>query len=144
MDLHNTLIPMLGLSAVVSYFVMSNVMLNFNNGVYNHLNKAYMALLMASTMGAIMSGLAKNKLGVLVSMASTILFIGLIRRQDLIDDKSFTKAMIEHHDAAIFMSRNIEKNTKDVFVRKLATNIQKSQSREIEEMKEWLDKKSYT
>lgn len=140
MDGHSSIVPMLGLSALVSYFVMSNVMLTFGNGVYNHLNKAYMALLMAATMGVIMSTLARNKMGILVSSASSVLILGLIRNQEAIDDKSFTKAMIEHHDAAIFMSRKIEKRTRSPFIKKLANDIQKTQTEEIKEMKNWLDR----
>lgn len=139
MDGHSSIVPMLGLSALVSYFVMSNVMLTFGNGVYNHLNKAYMALLMAATMGVIMSILARNKMGILVSSASSVLILGLIRNQEAIDDKSFTKAMIEHHDAAIFMSQKIEKRTHSPFIKKLANDIQKTQTEEIKEMKNWLD-----
>lgn len=140
MDSHSTLVPMLGLSALVSYFVMSNVMLTFNNGVYNHLNKTYMAILMATTMGVIMSSLTRNKMGVLISTASTILVLGLIRKQDMIDDASFAKAMIEHHDAAIFMSQKIEAKTKDPFIKELANNIQKTQTNEIKDMENWLGK----
>lgn len=140
MDGHSSIVPMLGLSALVSYFVMSNVMLTFGNGVYNHLNKAYMALLMAATMGVIMSILARNKMGILVSSASSVLILGLIRNQEAIDDKSFTKAMIEHHDAAIFMSQKIEKRTHSPFIKKLANDIQKTQTAEIKEMKNWLDR----
>lgn len=140
MDGHSSIVPMLGLSALVSYFVMSNVMLTFGNGVYNHLNKAYMALLMAATMGVIMSALTRNKMGILVSSASSVLILGLIRNQEAIDDKSFTKAMIEHHDAAIFMSQKIEKRTHSPFIKKLANDIQKTQTEEIKEMKNWLDR----
>lgn len=129
---------MLGLSAAVSYLVLSNTMLTFTNGVYNHLNKAYMAILMATTMGIIMSGLTKNKMGVLLSTASTILILGLIRKQDMIDDRSFAKSMIEHHDMAIFMSQKVGKKTSDPFIKKLSTTIQQTQSAEIREMKKWL------
>lgn len=118
-------------------------MLTSVNNVYNQLNKVYMAMLMGTTMGLIMSGLTNNKIGVVIYLAATILVLVLIRKQAGIDDRSFAKAMIEHHDAAIFMSASVEKKTEDPFIKQLATTIQKTQALEIREMKTWLAKTSH-
>jgi hypothetical protein len=133
--------------AFFSYIVMSNMMLTFKNGVYNHLNKVYMALTMGSLMGVIhyiimlwqghrSSG---NWYGLLIWTVITIVFIILVRRQVLILEDQFLKGMIEHHDMAVLMSEEIVKKTIDPEIRDFATNIIKTQQEEIEWMKNKLE-----
>jgi hypothetical protein len=129
---------MVALSLVVSYFLASNVMLTFRHGVYNHANKLYMALLMGATMALIMALLMRNTLGALSATAASLLIIAAIRTQFLVGDRSFLKAMIEHHDAALFMSERVRRKTRDPFVQALTADIIASQTKEIKEMKEWL------
>jgi hypothetical protein len=138
---HDTpsIVLMIILSIVISYFVLSNVMLLETGPVYNHLNKLYMALLMGSTMGFIaalsmpMSSQTKSKL-LIISVIVTIGLIWVIRKQVFIDDKNFTKSMGEHHEMGILMAREIVQKTNNEFIKELAQNIIKTQQKEIDEM----------
>ena len=64
----------------------------------------------------------------------------MIRRQILIDDDQFTKAMIEHHSTAVLMATTIKNKTSNPHVSRLAQEIIASQSKEIDLMKSWLIK----
>lgn len=55
-------------------------------------------------------------------------------------DKDFLEGMIPHHEGAIEMAKNISKFTDNKAVRKIAGNIEKTQNKEIEEMKKLLEK----
>ena len=55
-------------------------------------------------------------------------------------DAMFLSMMIPHHQDAIKMSQEYLKAGKDAKIRAIASNIIKSQQREIKEFQEWLDK----
>jgi uncharacterized protein (DUF305 family) len=55
-------------------------------------------------------------------------------------DHDFAEMMIVHHQAAIDMAEVELKSGNDPFVKKLADRIIKDQTREIEEMQQWLKK----
>jgi uncharacterized protein (DUF305 family) len=55
-------------------------------------------------------------------------------------DHDFVEMMIVHHQAAIDMAEVQLKSGKDPFVKNLADRIIKDQTKEIEEMREWLKK----
>ena len=139
----NTLWPMIILMVVFSYVIMNNVMLTWRNGIYNHMNKAYMALLMGSLMGVIhyvimiWNGHRSRSAwqGLVLWSIISIVFIILIRRQTFVDDKQFLKGMIEHHDMALQMSDQIKKRTNDVQIRNFANQIIRTQQGEINWMK---------
>ena len=139
---------MIILMIILSYFVMSNVMLTFRNGVYNHINKAYMALLMGSLMGIIyyvimiVNGHCSiiTWYGLILWITITIIFIIIINRQLLINDDQFLKSMIEHHDAALVMAESIKEKTKDPEINNLAANIIRTQQNEINWMQQKLNK----
>jgi uncharacterized protein (DUF305 family) len=133
---------MIVLMVVVSYFILSNVMLI--GPFYNHLNKLYMALLMGTAMGAIVAVTmplpSKSYLyGFLFgSIALSVVLIWLIRRQVLISKEQFAKGMVEHHEMAILMSRRVLVHTKNEAVKQLAREIISSQQREIDQMVAWI------
>lgn len=139
--------PMIILMVIFSYVVVSNVMLTLRNGVYQHVNKAYMAFLMGSIMGIeyymimIWNGnhTKKSWYGLLIWTIISIVLIILIRKQALVTDKEYLKGMIEHHDMAILMSDEIIKKSNDLVVRNFATNIIQAQQGEIEWMKKYLE-----
>ncbi|XWV25067.1 hypothetical protein QJ856_gp0710 [Tupanvirus deep ocean] len=135
--------PMIGLMIVFSYFVMSNVMLTFKNGVYNHVNKAYMALLMGGLMGMIHYIIMiwqghrtrETWYGLAIWTIISLVFIILIRKQAIVNDKEFLKGMSEHHDMALLMSREIIKKTKDRDLADFAEDVIRTQQEEINWMK---------
>jgi len=127
------------LMVLFTYIILSNVMLTGYNGIYNHLNKIYMALLMGITMILIDGIIMKNIPMILISLLIGIVLIILIRRQILIDDNEFLKSMIEHHDMALLMATEIKKKTKNNNIRQLADLILKTQQNEINIMKSWLN-----
>jgi len=129
---------MIVLMVAFSYFALSNVMLTGANGVYNHLNKLYMALLMGDIMILIDGIIMLNAIEIIISLIVAIILILMIRQQTFISDREFLKGMIEHHDMAILMAGEISKKTNSKKISDLAKNIISSQQGEINEMKSWL------
>jgi uncharacterized protein (DUF305 family) len=103
--------------------------------------RAWMALVMGSTMAVIMlsymMNMYKNKNVNLAifggSVAVFALSLWLVRSQATVDDSEYMKAMIPHHSIAILTSKRAQ--ISDPRVRKLAEEIVEAQEREIAEMK---------
>ena len=137
---------MIFLMAIFSYIIMSNVMLTFRNGIYNHVNKAYMALLMGSLMGMIYYILQAIEghhtkdvwYGLLIWTIISLAIIILIRQQIAVNNSEFIKGMIEHHDAALLMSDQLIKKSNDPVLKDFAEHIIKTQQDEINWMKVYL------
>lgn len=123
---------------VLSYFITSNVMLTYNYGVYNHINKVYMALLMGVLMAIISYAISQNYLKLFISILLMFILIILIRQQIFINDNEFMKGMIEHHSMALLMAEKIREKTQNNKLKSLANNIITSQQKEINLMKQWL------
>lgn len=135
---------MIILMIVFSYLLTSNnVMLTFRNGVYNHLNKAYMALLMGVVMALIFYILLLfqghfSKWLVITTILVIILVI-LIRQQTRVNDEQFLKGMIEHHDMALLMSDRIKEKTNKNNIYRFADWIIERQQEEIDYIKYLLE-----
>jgi hypothetical protein len=71
-------------------------------------------------------------------------FIYLYRNQIGINDKQYLAEMIEHHSMAILTSDEILKKTNSYDVTKIANNIIQTQTDEINQMKNLLNKKNKT
>jgi hypothetical protein len=134
------------LMILVSYIIMSNVMLYIASLLYNNIVKVYMALLMGALMVLISYGLmlfrmyTKNNLYIFgASIAVTVFLIFLIRKQILVDDDQFLRSMIEHHSAALLMTDEILKKTNNKDIKNLAENIYNSQTKEISLMQKLLN-----
>lgn len=103
--------------------------------------RAYMALVMGSTMAAIMLGFmlgmyTDRRLNIAVAVGSAVVFavaLWLVRSQQTVEDVSYMKAMIPHHSIAILTSTRA--HISEPRVRKLADEIIEAQRREIGEMK---------
>lgn len=103
--------------------------------------RAYMALVMGTTMAVIMLGFMlkmytnwRVNIGILVgSVVVFSLALWLVRSQKTVEDISWMKAMIPHHSIAILTSERA--HISDPRVRKLADSIIEAQRKEIEEMK---------
>jgi uncharacterized protein (DUF305 family) len=131
---------MIATSTVVMFGLMY-----LNTYAFEHVfwseTRAWMALVMGSTMAAIMLGYMlgmyrKPILNVAIfggAVAVFALSLWLVRSQVTIDDVGYMKAMIPHHSIAIMTSKRAR--ISDERVRKLADEIIEAQQREIAEMK---------
>jgi hypothetical protein len=103
--------------------------------------RAYMALVMGSSMAVIMLSFmlrmhTSRRANVAIFAGSGVVFalaLWLVRSQATIGDVSYMKAMIPHHSVAILTSERAR--ITDPRVRKLADQIIASQRREILEMR---------
>ncbi|MBL0935182.1 MAG: DUF305 domain-containing protein [Rhizobiaceae bacterium] len=104
--------------------------------------RAYMALVMGSTMSVVMLLFMWNMYGsraanVTILVASAIVFTSslyLVRSQQTVQDVAYMRAMIPHHSIAILTSERA--NISDPRVRKLADKIISAQRKEISQMKQ--------
>lgn len=134
---------------IVSFAIMYLVMfLNVDaaDHIYLSLTRTYMSLLMVSPMAVLMLVLMgkmypDKKLNRTIGIAAIAVFIGALgalRSQALISDQQYMQAMIPHHSSAIMTSKHA--NIKDPEVKKLSQSIIESQEREIQQMKEILNR----
>jgi hypothetical protein len=107
--------------------------------------RAFMALLMGSTMAVVMLAFmlrmyANPKVNAAIFAGAAVVFAAalyLVRSQATVDDVSWMRAMIPHHSIAILTSERAR--ISDPRVRALADEIIASQRREIDEMEGLLD-----
>lgn len=136
---------MLLISFIVMYAVMyANVA--SEEHIYFSLNRFYMTILMVVPMGFIMllfmQKMYKNRkknnaliiTGVLLFTAAFV----MLRTQTYINDVRYMEAMIPHHSSAILSSQHA--NLKDPEVKELSKKIIESQQKEIEQMKEMIQR----
>lgn len=131
---------MIAASTVVMYGLMY-----LNTYAYEHVfwseTRAWMALVMGSTMSVIMLGFMlgmyrKHMVNLAIFGGSAVVFalsLWLVRSQATVDDVEYMRAMIPHHSIAILTSKRAQ--ISDPRVRKLADEIIEAQEREIAEMK---------
>ncbi|HEY0897975.1 MAG TPA: DUF305 domain-containing protein [Sphingobacteriaceae bacterium] len=137
---YRTFFIMLLTSFVIMYAVM---FLNVDklDHVYLSTTRTYMSLLMVSPMALLMlvmmPGMYKDKKkNTMIIVSSIIIFVlalTFLRKQVLITDQQYMKAMIPHHSSAILVSQ--EAKLTDPELKKLAEEIIKSQEEEIAQMK---------
>ncbi|HKL24443.1 MAG TPA: DUF305 domain-containing protein [Candidatus Nanoarchaeia archaeon] len=134
---------------IISFFIMYVVMfLNVDslNHIYFSMTRFYMALLMVAPMGIIMLFMMKgrfnnkrlNRIILISGIVIFILALVFLRTQTFIQDEQYIKAMIPHHSSAILTSQEAEINNYEV--KNLSKEIIKTQKREINLMKELLNK----
>ena len=131
---------MIGASVVAMFVLMYQLVYELDHVMFS-VNRLVASLVMGCVMTIIMLGFMwsmyqgrNTKVAVLV--VAGLLGVGLLfvnRRQSLIDDVRFMKAMIPHHSIAINNAR--KSSISDSRVRELADQIIASQVREIREMK---------
>jgi uncharacterized protein (DUF305 family) len=132
--------PMIATSTVVMYGLMY-----LNTYAWEHVlwseTRAWMALVMGSTMAVIMLGFMvgmykKMHLNLMIFGGAVFVFalsLWLVRSQATVNDSEYMMAMIPHHSIAIMTSERAQ--ISDPRVRKLADEIIEAQEREISEMK---------
>lgn len=140
MDGYSNLAVQTLISAVIMYLVMF-VMIDNLDSFYNNLNMLYMTLMMVAPMVVLMilamkHMFASRPANLAIIVLSLAVFFGsfaLIRYQTMIGDRAFLRSMIPHHSGAILMCRQAD--IRDAEVKRLCSEIIKSQRREIDEMK---------
>lgn len=146
-DNYRNFLLMLIASFFIMYFVMFMNVAKFNH-IYLSLTRFYMSLLMVSLMSPLMlismkkmyQDKKKNRIIIVLSFLIFLLVLILLRTQTPISDEQYMKAMISHHSSAILTSENA--NLKDPEVQKLAQGIIEAQEKEIEQMKNILERLS--
>ena len=136
---------MLATSFVIMYAVMFFNVAEFNH-IYLSLMRFYMTILMVAPMAVVMllfmRGMYKNKTVNTAILGGSILLFLLtfyfMRTQTFIGDTQYMRGMIPHHSSAILTSTNADIN--DPEVKKLSEDIIKAQEREIDLMKQYLDR----
>ena len=136
---------MLAVSFVLMYVVMYLNTYELDH-VYFSLTRFYMTILMIVPMAFVMLGFMANmysskKNNALILGGGVLVFIAaltMVRSQTFVDDTTWMKAMIPHHSIAILTSERA--NIKDPEVRKLADGIIETQKREIDEMKQMIQR----
>lgn len=124
----------------ISMYVLMYAMVNTWGDVFNHVNQAYMAALMAAPMVMIelvlMSAMYRDRgWNIAIFAASAVVLVAsflAIRWQIGVDDGQFLRSMIPHHSGAILMCR--EASIEDAELRTLCTEIIESQQSEIDQM----------
>ena len=126
---------------LTQYFIMSNVMTNDFTNVTNSLGKIYISLVMAFIMGileVIMHDMRHKTISLRYYISLFLCFgvsVWLYRKQIAVNEVNYLREMIEHHDMALFTSKNLlEKPDVSPKVRDFATKIVDTQTKEIDEM----------
>ena len=140
------LIAMAAASYVAMYILMYEMVDRFDS-VYNNVNQAYMAGLMAAPMVLIelaLMGSMYPRRGVNLAIAAASVLIGVlcwfgIRQQVGVGDAQFLRSMIPHHSGAILMCE--EAKLSDPDVKSLCENIIRGQQEEIAQMKDLLGRR---
>jgi hypothetical protein len=127
---------------ITHYFIMSNIMSYDSGNITNNLSKVYMSLCMAFIMGileVLMQDIMHGVVSYQYYIPLFICFMGsfwLYRKQFAIREVDYLKEMIEHHDMALFTSKNLlDKPNISYNVREFAKRIVNVQDKEIDEMK---------
>jgi hypothetical protein len=130
---------------LTQYFIMSNVMTNDFTNVTNSLGKIYISLVMAFIMGileVIMHDMHQKTVSLNYYIPLLLCFgvsVWLYRKQIGVNEVNYLREMIEHHDMALFTSKNLlDKPDVSPEVRKFAEKIVNTQTEEIDEMKQFI------
>lgn len=135
------------LSGIVTYISMTFLLRK--NITYSH-TKLYMVLYMEFQMVAIeclLLTIFMKEYRIIffaifaITQIISLIFVYLIRQQVGVDERDFARAMIEHHEMAIEMSKQLQEKYPNSVLTPLLTNIQTSQDAEIQELKNFLVQK---
>jgi hypothetical protein len=128
---------------LTQYFVMSNVMTYDIANITNNLSKIYISLVMAFIMGileVLMNDMHQKTLSLRYYIPLFLCFgisLWLYRKQISVNEANYLREMIEHHDMALFTSKNLlDKPNIAAEVRNFAEKIINTQTKEIDEMKQ--------
>lgn len=142
MNLKFAVLYMIITGFITQFFIMSLIMTyNFGN-ITNNLSKVYLSACMAFIMGileVLMQDIMHGAVSYHYYIPLFMCFMGsfwLYRKQVAIREVDYLKEMIEHHDMALFTSKNLlDKPNISYNVREFAKRIVNVQNKEIDEMK---------
>lgn len=135
----------IAINLVIMFFVMYSMISKSADLVLN-VNNAYMAVLMAAPMVALMillmGHMYENKrLNYMIEIGSLAVFVivfALVRTQSPVGDRQFLRSMIPHHSSAILMCEKA--SISDPQIKRLCGEIISSQTREIAQMRSLLNR----
>jgi hypothetical protein len=148
MNLKFAVLYMIITGFITQYFIMSLMMTYDFGNITNNLSKVYLSACMAFIMGIlevlmqdIMRGVVSYQYYIPLFICF-ITFFWLYRKQVAINEVDYLKEMIEHHDMALFTSKNIlDKPNVSPKVRDFAKRIVNVQTKEIDEMNQLIQEK---
>ncbi len=126
---------------IIHIMIMPWIMIARFDDFMLSLNQFYMGVSMASIM-VLLEGLMHPMpysawIGVFTLL---VLSIMAVRHQWFINDKQFLRDMIPHHSMALLTSNIAKDKTDNKDIKELAKNIEENQTKEINLMKEYLNK----
>jgi len=126
---------------VTGFLTTMNVWADSMNDIRFSLNDVYMSLLMTGWMFLFMGLFYKEHNIFLIGILLIISMLWCIRTQFMISEKQYFLGMIPHHSMAVHMSKKLlekeeKKENKNTDIMSFIKNIIKTQSNEIDYMKE--------
>jgi hypothetical protein len=125
---------------LIQYFIISFIMTDSIKNMKNSTGKIYISLISALLISTVKVGIhdvsnftiSTKYYGLLVSLL--IISIFLYKKQFFVNDKNYLEAMIENDSMSLLTSNSIINKTKNDNIKKLAENIVKTKTKEIEAM----------
>jgi hypothetical protein len=125
---------------LIQYFIISFIMCDSMKNIKNSTGKIYISFISALLISIVQVGIhdisnftiSAKYYGLLVSLL--IISVFLYKKQFFVNDKNYLEATIEHDSASLLMSNSIINKTKNDTIKKLAENIVKIKTKEIEAM----------
>ena len=125
---------------LIQYFIISFIMSDSIKNMKNSTGKIYISLISALLISIVKVGIydvsnfiiSTKYYGLLVSLL--IISIFLYKKQFFVNDKNYLEAMIENDSMSLLTSNSIINKTKNDNIKKLAENIVKTKTKEIEAM----------
>lgn len=126
-------------SLLIHMYLMPLVMTSSVNHIQLFsLNKFYNATFMASSM-VLLETLMHSSVSVLIlSLIGMLIMYIMVKSQLFINEKQYLKDMVEHHSMAILTSTKLLEKEISIDVKKLASNILKTQEEEVSLMRKLL------
>jgi len=126
----------------IQYFIMSYILINNKQNIKNSTGKIYLSIilgLLLTLVQVIIHDISTLQIstkyyGAIISLI--IIFIIFYRMQFFVNDKNYLENVVEQYSATLLISNQISKKTKNESIKKLAENIVKNKTKEIEMMNE--------
>lgn len=129
----------------IQYFIMSYIVINSTKNIKNSTGKFYISTILGLLLVLVqviihdISNLqiSTKYYGTIISLL--IIFIVFYRMQFFVNDKNYLEEVVEQYSASLLISSQIIKKTKNESIKKIADNIIKNKTRDIEMMNEIID-----
>ena len=129
----------------IQYLIMINVVINSIKNIKNSTGKFYISTilgLLITLVQVIIHDISNLQIstkyyGTIISLL--IIFIVFYRMQFFVNDKNYLEELVEQYSASVLISNQNVKKTKNDSIKKIAENIIKNKTKEIEMMNEIID-----